>query len=253
MVDGKITVRIATPAYGGAMFMEYVDSLLRGIAHLEQNGVIPSWSFMTKEALITRARDELARKFMYEGHEDYLMFIDADIWFPSNSILKLIKHDKDICVGIYPKKFIYWDRIREAAQRGEQDLEKFGCSYVLNPAKHASDSVALDKNGLVEVMHGGTGFMLIKRKVFTELKSKVPTYRTSLIKNKATGQYLAPLCSQYFGTSIDEGMLLSEDYHFCKLWTDNGGEIYADPTIELRHVGQHVFSGDLILAGRNAT
>ena len=94
--------------------------------------------------------------------------------------------------------------------------------------------------------------MLIKRKVLKDLKLKVPTYRTSLIQDN--GQFLAPLTREYFGTSITElGMLLSEDYHFCELWKKEGGKIYADPTIELRHVGQHTFNGDLMRAGRNNT
>jgi hypothetical protein len=180
------------------------------------------------------------------------MFIDADIWFPTDAIHKLIQADKDIVVGIYPKKFFFWERIREAALRGEKDIEKFGSSYVLNTVEDSGDGVILDNEGLVEVLHGGTGFMLIKRKVLKDLKFKVPTYRTSLIQDN--GQFLAPLTREYFGTSITElGMLLSEDYHFCELWKKEGGKIYADPTIELRHVGQHTFNGDLMRAGRNNT
>ena len=35
MIDGKPTIMIGTPAYGGAMFMEYVDSLAQiGRAHV---------------------------------------------------------------------------------------------------------------------------------------------------------------------------------------------------------------------------
>ena len=252
MVDGKPTVMVGTPMYGGVAFMEYIDSLMRNVGYLKEHGIECRWQFMNKEALITRARNEIARYFLEETRDDYLMFIDADIWFPTDAIHRLIKADKDIIVGIYPKKFFFWERIREAALRGEKDIEKFGCSYVLNTVEDSGDGVILDNEGLVEVLHGGTGFMLIKRKVLKDLKYKVPTYRTSLIQDN--GQFLAPLTREYFGTSITElGMLLSEDYHFCELWKKEGGKIYADPTIELRHVGQHTFNGDLMRAGRNNT
>jgi hypothetical protein len=96
--------------------------------------------------------------------------------------------------------------------------------------------------------------MMIHRDVFKTLRFKVPTYRTSLITNPANGQFLAPLTREFFGLSITElGLLLSEDYHFCELWKKEGGRIFADPTIELRHVGQHVYAGDLMRAGRNNT
>jgi glycosyltransferase involved in cell wall biosynthesis len=123
---------IGTPAYGGAMFMEYVDSLARNLSFLEQQGIRTRWQFMNKEALITRARNEIARYFLDETQDDYLMFIDADIWFPTDGIYKLAAARARIWSAvIYPKKFLFWDRIREAALRGEKDIEKFGCSYVL--------------------------------------------------------------------------------------------------------------------------
>jgi hypothetical protein len=41
------------------MFMEYVDSMLRNVSFLESKGINTRWQFMNKEALITRARNEL--------------------------------------------------------------------------------------------------------------------------------------------------------------------------------------------------
>ncbi len=252
MIDGKPTVMVGTPMYGGVAFMEYIDSLIRNISFLEEKGIHARWQFMNKEALITRARNYMAHYFMTETQDDYLMFIDADIWFPTDGIYKLIQHDKDVICGIYPKKFLFWEKVKEAALRGEPDVEKFGCSYVINTID-PSDKLITNQDDLVDVMHGGTGFMLIHRRVFRELRFKVPTYRTSLVRDQ-NGEFREPLMREYFGISIDSnGLLLSEDYHFCELWRKEGGKIFADPTIELRHVGQHVFAGDLMRAGRNNT
>lgn len=70
--------------------------------------------------------------------------------------------------------------------------------------------VARDETGCIEVRHGGTGFMLIKKDVFHEnLADKVPTYRPSTVKD-ADGNYLKPETKEFFATSIDEsGCLLS--------------------------------------------
>lgn len=235
------------------MFMEYVDSLIKNIRFLDKKEIQVRWLFMNKEALITRARNEMVRYFLDETHDDYLMFIDADISFPEDGIYRLLEHKKDICCGVYPKKNIYWAKIKEAAKRGEQDIEKFGASYVLNSVD-GKDSFETNEEGLIEVFHGGTGFMLIHRSVFKKLRNKVPTYRTTMITNPVTGQFTSPITKEFFGISITpHGLLLSEDYHFCDLWTKEGGQIFADPTINLSHVGQHVFSGDLMRAGINNT
>jgi len=41
------------------------------------------------------------------------------------------------------------------------------------------------------------------------------------------------------------GTYLSEDFAFCKRWTDIGGEIWADLESRLDHVGPSVFRGDV--------
>jgi hypothetical protein len=41
------------------------------------------------------------------------------------------------------------------------------------------------------------------------------------------------------------GTYLSEDFAFCKRWTDIGGEIWADIQSSLDHVGPSVFHGDI--------
>ena len=109
-----------------------------------------------------------------------------------------------------------------------------------------------DEAGCIEVRHGGTGFMLIKRGVFEFLQEHVPTYRVSSFKDPTTGEYQKPLTSEFFATSIDEsGALLSEDYHFCELWRKFGGKIHEHPFIRLQHVGTYVFDGDILKSGGN--
>ena len=50
-----------------------------------------------------------------------------------------------------------------------------------------------------------------------------------------------------FECTIDAatGTYLSEDFAFCKRWTDIGGEIWADIESSLDHVGPSVFHGDI--------
>jgi hypothetical protein len=98
----------------------------------------------------------------------------------------------------------------------------------------------------MEIANGGTGFMLISRKVFEDLQHKVPTYTHDA--HEITDTVKAPkVIDEFFATSIDEksNRLLSEDYHFCKLARREGFQVWAAPWVELSHCGTYVFDGKL--------
>jgi len=244
----KPSLMIATPMYGGMCTGHYVHGLLGAVSRMRDLGVPVYWAQIMNESLITRARNELVRMFLDAGF-DYLMFIDADIHFDGQDLATLMAADKDIVCGIYPKKEVDWARVNAAAKEGRDNLQDYGAAFVMNMVDAEASS---DSDGLIEVRHGGTGFMLIKRQVFIDLMPHVSTYRTSTFKNPETGEYLQPLVHEFFATSIaDDGALLSEDYHFCALWRRHGGKIYANPFIKLSHVGTYVFQGDILRAGGN--
>ena len=246
--ETKPTLMIATPMYGGMCTGHYVSGLLGTLNKMRQVGVPVYWAQIMNESLITRARNELARLFLEKGF-DYLMFIDADISFDGQAVATLMAADKDIVCGIYPKKEVDWKKVAEAAKLGKETLADYGGAFVFNMEGNRAET---NEDGCIEIRHGGTGFMLIKRRVFEGLIPHVPTYRTSSYKDPATGEYVKPLTHEFFATSIDDtGALLSEDYHFCALWKKHGGTIWANPFIKLEHVGTYVFGGDIVKAGGN--
>ena len=247
--EKRPSILIATPMYGGMCTGHYMAGILATIEKMRSVGVRVYFAQVMNESLITRARNELARVFM-ESECDYLMFIDADIAFDGNAVAQLMAADRDICCGIYPKKEIDWNQVEQAAKAGKSDLAKYAGAFVLNFPKSENKYFETDEDGVVEVRHGGTGFMLIKRRVFEKLKKHVPTYRASTVKKD--GEYLKPECHEYFATSIDNtGCLLSEDYHFCDIWRKRGGKVYAHPFIKLKHLGSYLFDGDILSAGSN--
>lgn len=244
----KPSLMIATPMYGGMCTGHYVAGLLGTINKMKSVGVPVYWAQIMNESLITRARNDLARLFLEKGF-DYLMFIDADISFDGHAVAQLMACDRDIVCGMYPKKEIDWAKVEQAAKAGKENLAEYGGAFVFNMAGEKQET---DEDGCIEVRHAGTGFMLIKRRVFEILKDHVPTYRTSSFKDPNTGEYVKPLTHEFFATSIDStGALLSEDYHFCDLWRKHGGKIYAQPFIKLEHVGTYVFGGNIMRGGGN--
>jgi hypothetical protein len=91
-----------------------------------------------------------------EQNATHILFIDDDMAVPSDGLIKLLAHDKDIVSGLYllrnyphfPLMFKRW-------------FPDGRCQY---------DFLTPDKKGLVPVVNIGLGFCLIKIDVFKKLK-----------------------------------------------------------------------------------
>lgn len=236
---------IATPMYGGMCSGFYAQSMLQ--LKDQVGGKFPIiMSFMFNESLITRARNAMAHQFL-KTDATHLMFIDADIRFNPADIETMIAANKDIICGIYPKKEINWGSVKAAMSNGVPDdqLKHHTGAWVVNLKNYTGETtVRVDQP--VEIWNGGTGFMLIKREVFKKLGKTVPSYTNDV--NDLSGNLKAEVIKEYFTTSIEKetNRLLSEDYHFCNIWREAGGKVWAAPWCNLAHIGSYVFEGQLL-------
>jgi hypothetical protein len=238
-METKKHIFIATPMYGGQCTGIYAQSLINLIGVLGTHGYKTSVSFMFNESLITRARCNMAQQFL-ESDADYLFWIDADIAFNPQDAVKMLEADVDVIGGIYPKKEINWETVKQAAVDGKDNLKKYTGSFVVN-LLDASPSITVPVDKPCEVSAIGTGFMLIKRDVFEKLKPHTPTYISDM--NLMNGK---PIYAFYLDPIDPESKrLLSEDYYFCHQWRKIGGKIYAAPWCNLGHMGTYLFEGGL--------
>ena len=238
---------VATPMYGGMCNGQYTLGMIQMVAQFTQARVPFQFAYMMNESLITRARNSLAYDFL-ASECTHLMFIDADIGFNPEDILRMINANKEIICGIYPKKEIDWVQVSNAVQAGvpPQDLKNHTGAFVVNLVGDAT-SVETNINEPIQISNGGTGFMLIQRKVFEALIGKVPTYMNDMFLAVDT-ERKPKVIHEFFATSIDEksgNRLLSEDYHFCKIAREQGFTVWAAPWAYLQHCGSYIFSGQL--------
>ena len=237
---------IATPMYGGQCTGFYTQSILQLNNLLRDQNHSAMFSFMFNESLIQRGRNALAHGFL-KTDCTHLFFIDSDIRFNAADVPRMLSVDKDIICGIYPKKEINWQGLKNAIDAGVkiEDLKWHTGSFVVNLANYEG-SVTVPVNEPVEIWNGGTGFMLIKREVFEKLAKVVPSYTNDV--NDLSGSLKAEEIKEFFATSIETGTnrLLSEDYHFCKEWREKcDGKVWAAPWAHLSHVGSFIFEGAL--------
>lgn len=198
-------VFICTPMYGGQCFGFYTQSLLQLNNLFRDNNISSMMSFMFNESLITRARNALAHQFL-KTDCTHLFFIDADIRFNAADVLPMLAADKDIICGIYPKKEINWQGVKNALDAGVEvdQLKHFTGSFVVNLVGY-SGSVTVPINEPVEIWNGGTGFMIIKREVFEKLADLVPAYTNDV--NDLAGNLKAEEIKEYFATRCHKELL----------------------------------------------
>jgi hypothetical protein len=242
----KPKIFIATPMYGGMCAGFYTQSIIQLLTTCQANGVDAEFSFMFNESLITRARNSLTHTFM-KTDCSHLMFIDSDIKFRAEDVIHMIRAEKDIICGIYPKKEINWHSVKAAMDRGVpfDQLKSHTGSFVVNLVNYVGE-VTVPVNQPVEIFNGGTGFMLIKREVFDKLGESVPSYSNDVVDLGGKMKQSEPI-KEFFTTSIEPGTnrLLSEDYHFCRIWRESGGQVHAAPWCQLAHIGTYTFEGQL--------
>jgi len=230
-------VRIATPMYGGNCKGIYAESVLGLTFSLAQKGYQVSFSKVYNESLITRARNNLVHDFM-SSDADILLFVDADEGFIASDVVTMLESGKDVIGGIYPMKNFNWELIRKAALEGKQNLAEYSGIFAMNLLPGTNSINIGEPTPVTEV---GTGLMAIRRSVFEKMEPHCPKYAI----NGPDAQFdFKNMVSEYFATSItEEGILLSEDYHFCRKWRDLGGEVYAAPWVRVDHAGEYIFSG----------
>lgn len=233
-------VLIATPAYNGTVTMGYAASMVELFKIAEKNGIEINFMYGTNEALVTYARNMCANIFL-KSDSTHLLFIDSDIQFNAEEVIKMIKTGKDMVCGIYPKKKIDWEKVRISALQGKKAdmLQGLSNEYLVIQTPNTQPT----KEGLVEIERAATGMMMISRKVFETLEDKVGRFNLVSPVQSNVKFEKEELYKEFFYTSIDKetNIFLHEDFTFCKLWRDTGGKIYGAPWVRLYHIGNHVY------------
>ena len=253
---------IATPCYGGQIGEPYFRSMMRLAILCNKYDIQYTISTLANESLVTRGRNTLVSFFMENKQATHLFFIDADIEFNPEDILRMVAYDKPVIVGAYPKKAINWQSIMSAARNDPDEtpdtIEGHSSNYVVNfdflqDDKGNRTSQVFIQDNLVKLKDAGTGFMCIEKGVIQELFDKHPEMK--YVNDINVDKKFEPFMYALFDTMIDpeSRRYLSEDYTFCRLWQNNGGDVWLDPRTALNHVGHYTFRGNIrkLFTGEN--
>ena len=209
-------VHIAMPCYGGMLTESTFMSFIKWSNTARQLGLEWTLETMVNESLISRARNTLTAKFLAMPDATHLFFVDADIGWEPWHLLVLLDRQKDVIGGLYPMKTM-------------------PIKWVVNGFDGAEEG----PEGLQEVSKAGTGFLLMKKEVFTQLNSHpaVKQYKNDIGLDPMYDQFL----KTYFDTAVRQNRYYSEDWTFCENWRDIGGKIWVDKRVLLRHTGTYTY------------
>jgi hypothetical protein len=234
------------PCYDRSITEPFFMSFVKTVMYMRDINMKFAVSTIT-DSLINRARNNLVAKFMANPQFTHLIFLDVDLSYRPEDILKLLWHDKDVVTGSYPIKEILWDKVVKLAKDDVEAKNLAGKStrFVVNPVR-AGDNTIETHNGAISVHDAGTGFMCIKRSVFERMIEEYPDLKfnddTGSMNDEEKNWTYA-----FFNSFVDDDKrFVSEDYGFCRYWQKMGGKIWVDPAIEIDHLGRFMYQGKMM-------
>lgn len=216
-----MSIMIALPCHGGLVSEKTTMSLFNLGKLLVRNNISHGLFTQANSSLITIGRSKIANFFINNTEHEYLFFLDSDIGFNPEDVIKLLSHQVDIVSGAYPMKTI---PIRYCIDI-QQPEERFG--------------------DLIKITGNGMGFVLIHRNVFlnmsrhfSELKYIPPTNDSNYPPTEAelNNSY------HYFAEHKENNSFMSEDKSFFHRARMLGYDVWLDTSIKLQHIGSHIFT-----------
>jgi len=238
----QVNLVVATPCFGGQISVLYAASLFKLVSLARKyQGFNVKVVFRDGDALITRARSSLVAQFLEDETATHLLFLDADIGFEPEQVVRLIECGAEMCAAVYPVKRIDWSKVRSSIEKARPSP-----AASLNYVFEVDDPDAvIEKSGFVKVRYAGTGFLMIRREALEKMCANYPQLQFKRDHSVEAATESDKRFALFESMIAEDGTYLSEDFAFCKRWTDIGGEIWADLNSKLAHVGPMTFRGDL--------
>lgn len=243
MPDMKVWILV--PAAGDLIHATFSNCLLSLVETLKAHHVTSRIIFLPGDSLVTRARNNLAQMFMdnsSDSENHYSLWLDCDILFQPESVLQMLALNLDFVAAPYSKKGVHNDRVAEAARlnwSNDRMMAVAGTPNVNWLAHPVSTTTPMP------VLEAGTGFWLLKRKVFEQMQNALPEikYRRSVEEHGHYGKE----GYDYFRVGVwpETKEYLSEDWWFCREWRKLGGTVYCCFWVKTNHIGPYLYPMDV--------
>ena len=237
-----MNIMFGIPTYSGDFDMEFHLSVVNSMKQFKD---IHFEHSIHKNTWVASARNNIVENFLERDYLTHLLLLDDDITWTTQDISELLKYGQDLDVvgGLYPKKDIDHDSILDAYNQGCPKDKLHNFTGLIDNSMFDPVYNNYDLTKPIEVKKLATGFTLVKREVFENIKENYPDnyYRrngrdlflyfdTQLVKHEDGVQY-------YYGN----------DTYFCKLCRDIGYKVYLLPWTNPSHIGKFKYERKIFL------
>ena len=164
---------------------------------------------------IDQGRNMLATGALERGFEETL-WVDADTTFDAEMVERLRSHRLPIVAGIYARR-------------------RPGGGLAVAPLPGVRELVMGEDGGLVEVLYAATGFLLVRREVYSNIQRRFNLPVCGPPSQRRSIPFFMPMLEDWGGKLS----YLGEDYAFSRRARLCGYKIMADTTIRLWHIGMY--------------
>lgn len=175
--------------------------------------------YSSSGTLLSCQRQDLARDAVESGCT-HTLWLDSDMRFPKDTIIRLLEREQDIVCANYAKRRFPTEPIAVRKNKPGDDAEFVDRVYTEE-----------DSTGLVEVDYCGMGVMLVKAEVYKKLE--FPWFAIPWV----------PAAEDYIG----------EDVWFCRRAYEQGFKTMVDQDLskEVHHIGTFEYKHEHTLIGRD--
>lgn len=184
-----------------------LDSLAASVPLIEKAGWDHAMVTEIGCPYISGARAAMLRKAL-DAQADVIVFIDHDLSWSPDALLKLIEAKGDVVAGLY---------------RFKKDGEPH---YMGVLDDNADGSPKVRDDGCIKATRVPAGFLKVTKEAVGKFMAKYP----ELVYGPAYNPSV-----DLFNHGAHKGAWWGEDYAFSRNWLDAGGEIWIVPDIDLHH------------------
>src|SRR5258706_7553310 len=233
---------IAMPTMAGLMKARTAATLMKLVAQLTRAGVtVDVYNIDSSEIVL--ARSYCAEQLLRSPRLDGLLFVDSDMEFRPDLVMKMLALDADVVAAAYTHRYLNLDAFARAMAAAD-GFSPEAKARALARAYHFAvvpswDSLGVERmkvvpGGFTKMAAAGMGCALISR---AALQAMIEANVVERRKNFIGGEEHR---SWGFFDHVEVGDLtLSEDYSFCYRWTKIlGRDLWVNVSEKVTHLGE---------------
>lgn len=215
-------VMVATPCYSGSVAHECAQAMQLATMHCLTQGVVLDWQIAAGFSLVQAGRNWLNAQFLRDKQYTHVLWLDDDLFFAPDAVMKLIERRLNAVGGCYSTK---------------------------HPVKpifpyQASGPVV---DGLQPVTKLPGGFLLLARVAVEAANAGLERYEMEHdSKTESVPNLFDPhILGDDYDVIVRDNRLHGEDFVYCERLVKAGVAVYVETDIDFGHIGRNIWKANL--------